>query len=355
MITPIYQSGKQFTVPSYISPVPHQMTSTVGDNLCEFAGRVCYDSFRNVNSRPSVEYHGNLNAQKHASVWRHFNFTVQFHDLKLGDLYLIGLSCANKPGVSYSLLEGDRKARVTINLNAVKDWDNEPCRVSMIGLTRVKDYLGYILKGVAHELAPLVMSDCPLPHSEMGYDELAWKYQLSSPVNDHETWVSYHIKGVSRSLSMELNRHLHNAAVSQRSTRYVDEGSSKLILHPAVRNITGWEKDSEAFQQDCLDLYRDVFEGIQCYLLDQGMDKANAKKQARGAARQYLPNGIETDLVFSANLSQWKHILLMRGTPGADMEIMEFAGEVFESLSSMYVESFKDWNIDEGVICDRGL
>lgn len=144
-------------------------------------------------------------------------------------------------------------------------------------------------------------------------------------VEEHAQY-SFRISGVSRALTHELVRHRVGVAISQRSTRYVDESDADVVVHPAMllEGITGisnvaWPRAIQA----CRDAYLAMVIDVEACLLFRGVDKATARKQARGAARLILPNGIETELIWSANIRTLRHVIELRASDGADAEIRE--------------------------------
>lgn len=120
------------------------------------------------------------------------------------------------------------------------------------------------------------------------------------------------ISGISRNLSHELVRHHVGFSPSQRSTRYVDERNTRVIDHPVIgadRSLMSdaWDEDYGRFAESFRALYaRTVDE-----LIAQGHDR----KTARGAAARYLPNGIETRLVWSGNAAAFLSMIPRRSTP----------------------------------------
>ena len=145
--------------------------------------------------------------------------------------------------------------------------------------------------------------------------------------------------------SHELVRHRWRTAVSQRSTRYVDESESEWVMHPLVAAFMeahkhdpvdfvidlGDEKcptDSSsitpqlmAIKAACSRTYIGLVKALEPWLVAKGVDKGTARKQARGAARGLLGNALETEVMFSASVAQWLHVLSMRAADAADAEI----------------------------------
>ena len=75
------------------------------------------------------------------------------------------------------------------------------------------------------------------------------------------------------------------------------------------------------------------------------LDNLSARKQARGAARGFLGNALQTELVFSASVQQWHWMLDQRASQWADAEIREIyareSATVIAALrESQYAEEF---------------
>src|SRR5881392_2338635 len=64
-----------FTTPEHL-PVNYIGDSTDGEQLAEFAGRVCYMSQHNPAKRSTREYLDNIKKQGHGSVLEHANYTL---------------------------------------------------------------------------------------------------------------------------------------------------------------------------------------------------------------------------------------------------------------------------------------
>ena len=65
----------QFTEPAHL-PVNWKGTSSDGERLAEFAGRLCYMSQGNPAGRTTAEYLDNILKQGHGSVFEHANYSL---------------------------------------------------------------------------------------------------------------------------------------------------------------------------------------------------------------------------------------------------------------------------------------
>jgi thymidylate synthase (FAD) len=153
--------------------------------------------------------------------------------------------------------------------------------------------------------------------------------------------VSIQITGISRSLSHELVRHGTGTGFSQESQRYVDAKDIRFVVPPiTVEHLAGMtpeemEDDEEftVFRKSCHNSLREYIAYQQLIAARLAVVKAAGdykdvteyKKRANEAARSLLHNACETRMVFTANLRSMRHILTLRGTAFADLEIRRLA------------------------------
>jgi thymidylate synthase ThyX len=396
--------GKQLSIPATRMGVPRedQLQGTNLERLAELAGRVCYDSLG--KGRGSKEYHEHILEVRHLSVLEHCTFTVAFREdpSKLietvmlvpkaippnPDFYWRLLpALINRPGVwvETDKRRGFKALRVTCNLRAVLEWSDWTPHVETYFV--VLEYLGWALRSFAHKLAPQVIPDpgvfdpefaqhCPYLATLVtnNPNEPQWH-------NDDERWVSLFL-GMSRGCSHELVRHGDFTAISQRSTRYVDESESHWLMHPVesefwrwlypiepanfpawYRHVgttigTVWEGDGQTpasqYVPDAVEQYADRVKLFEAWLVNEkGADKHTARKQARGAARGKLGNSLYTEMIFSANVAQWQRMLRARCSNQADAEIRVLFSRILPQLQrSQHGECFRGLQLvpaDDGI------
>lgn len=319
-------------------PAPGQMVGTVAERLAELAGRECYDSLG--NGRDSGSFHQHILEVGHFSIYEHHNFTLLFPGVAFEPEVLLDL--ANRPGVYLRVADNTRDLRVTLNLRCVLDWrkwrppHREPSACPMsIALA-------------AYRIAPAVIAKSGLlgePHAPLDVSDIA----AANPIDDEERWITLRLTG-SRGFSHELVRHGDRTAISQRSTRYVDEAESDWCMHPLTLAMMDDPENHEFFGrvQDFIsesrNVYREIVRRGSLRLMNTaGMTAVTARKQSRGAARGFLGNALGTSVIFSASVAQWRRMLVMRCHPAADAEIRESAAEVLRVLkASNYGDRFSD-------------
>jgi len=351
------------------TPKDDQLQGTTLERLVELAGRVCYDSLG--KGRSSAAYHKHIAEVGHGSVWEHANFTICLHlnydcdvvdegDFLRSSDFVVAL--ANRPGVWIeNYLPEIDEVYITSNLRAVVEWDDWTPQIGVDA--RIEKWLPWILRKEAHILAPQIV-DAPENLDVGPQANLYWENVI--PVSQEQAWVSL-LLGGSRGMSHEQVRHKFRTAVSQRSTRYVDESDSPWVEHPLT---TRYNDDVERLRTDSSEdprprkvgfygseephaaegyarwVYRDAAYKLQAACEAQGIDKHTARKQARGAARGYLGNALHTELIFSASVAQWKRMIAMRCSPYADAEIRVLYGYVLRALkTTKWVEDFAEFNL----------
>lgn len=348
------------------SPRSDQMRGQPLEQLCELAGRVCYDSLG--NGRPSFDgyklsesggpslniqtegYHTHIEKCGHGSVLEHAQITINVpvyngKDHRPNMLHEIEWRrvLENRPGI-YLTMVVPYELRVTFNPRVVRDWDVVSKRFkhhTRLSFALQEIRIHQILQNAVNGCMPRVFS---MPQVDPFGD--IWSYVPASL--PEEKWVTLWMQG-SRGFSHEQVRHKFRTAVSQRSTRYVDETESPWLWHPALASGSDGMMPDAVFETIKAAMtagrtaYVAVVNALQGRLSHRGVDKATARKQARGAARGYLGNALETQMLFSASMPQWLEMLRQRLSPGADAEIRAVYRDVYsELLKSRYADMLSD-------------
>jgi len=332
--------GKTFTVPEELGkPTPEQLMGSVPEQVSELCGRICYDSLG--KGRGSTDYHKHLLQVGHFSVYEHVHFTavIEPEDSNYGMTLLV---LANRPGLTIAIPKEDhRKLRITFNPRHLLDWE----------FWDANSFIHDDMKWTNHELRKSLVDNCNpiIPSILQSYPSLdkwvASGAELVEPLYPSEKWVTMYLSG-SRGMSHEQVR--HRFCISQRSTRYVDESESAYITHPLITNYAIDTKELDPFgvhqaKWQCAGIYDNITASLSEWLRGKGIDKFTARKQARGAARGYLGNALATELMFSAPINMWKHMLRLRCSIHADAEIRVMYASVLEELrKSQYAEYFSD-------------
>ena len=151
--------------------------------------------------------------------------------------------------------------------------------------------------------------------------------------------VQWAFADVSRVFTHELVRHRAGVAISQESLRYVRQRELRMTLVPGselarlpnLREITAKLEEHE-------ESYLKLAES----LITDGMS-FDDKKAWTSALRRVLPDGIATNLVWSANHRAMRWILEMRTAPGAEVEMRYVFDKVGQILQRDYPVIFGDF------------
>jgi thymidylate synthase (FAD) len=143
----------------------------------------------------------------------------------------------------------------------------------------------------------------------------------------HETVLEHESMSVrficDRGVSHEIVRH-RIASYSQESTRYVNYGNSDIKFI-----IPG---DFE-FEQNDIALLKDI-EAHYNFCLQNGRSPQQA--------RYFLPNGLKTEIVMTANLREWRHFFKLRCAAGAHPQMREVAIPLLEKFQKLIPVIFDD-------------
>ncbi len=142
--------------------------------------------------------------------------------------------------------------------------------------------------------------------------------------------ATFLIKGGSRSFTHQLVRH-RMASYTQQSQRYVDESDFKYVTPPGIEENPEAKKIFERFIDDVRKTY--------ATLKSMGIKKEDA--------RFVLPNAVESEIVITANLREWRHIFYLRGDKAAQWEIRRIVIEIFKILKEKVPEILVDMDLSE--------
>jgi thymidylate synthase (FAD) len=152
--------------------------------------------------------------------------------------------------------------------------------------------------------------------------------------------ATFYIEGVSRNMTHELVRHRH-LSYSELSQRYVDMSTAESVIPPAIREL----HEASGTTDDLKDVLPYTIDDAFGYaeLVAALTTAGYTRKQAREAARFYLPSGMETKIVVTGNMRAWRDMLHKRYSVHADAEIREFATEILKQLREIAPASFQDF------------
>ena len=143
-------------------------------------------------------------------------------------------------------------------------------------------------------------------------------------------YATFRIKGVSRALTHQLIRH-RLCSFTQKSQRWVSESAFNYITPDSIKTNERAKEVYDFFMSLAKDTYN--------ALIEIGIPKEDA--------RFVLPNATETEIVVTANLREWRHIVLLRGSKSAQWEIRRLAIKILEILKQYVPTVFMDLKINK--------
>lgn len=149
-------------------------------------------------------------------------------------------------------------------------------------------------------------------------------------------WLSFALLGISRVCSHEIVRHRVGTAISQESLRYVRPTAIKFWVPDELD-----ESQSAAMKEAVDDIdtaYRKLEGQIPWEKLS--MDE---KKRLTSALRRILPDGMATNMIWSANHRTLRWVIEMRTDPAAEVEIRMVFDQIAEICQRDYPELYGDF------------
>ena len=146
---------------------------------------------------------------------------------------------------------------------------------------------------------------------------------------------SFIFTGVSRICTHELVRHRVGIAISQESMRYV-------IPTPDRCAFDGFDGFDITLQNKLGEFISMSFELYEEILGGDGYDDLpfSRKKELTSLARRILPSGILTTIGWSANVRTLRHVIELRTSDHAEIEIRELFTKVKDLMQTKYPTLF---------------
>lgn len=144
------------------------------------------------------------------------------------------------------------------------------------------------------------------------------------------SYATFRIKGASRAFTHQLVRH-RLCSFTQQSQRYVDELHFKYIEPKSIKN----NKKAHFLFVNFIEKAKDTYGRLQ----KLGIENEDA--------RFILPNAVASEIVVTANLREWRHIIELRGSSNAQWEIRRVALNILRTLKRKVPTVFCDFEIDE--------
>lgn len=195
------------------------------------------------------------------------------------------------------------------------------------------------------------------------------------------SYVSLLIEGVTRALTLELNRH-RQLNISQRSTRYTREDAGAIVLDPFYADVwkrygLSWNDTGGVvlptayngfgttdlptdlalvvrFVTHCARMIAEYRKQVEDLIIinPENLEKVALRKWARGKARNLLPHALETRGVWTANHRALRWLIELRSGRHAEAEIRVLANKILETvrpLAPTYYEDFEMTGVFQGI------
>ncbi|HBN07516.1 MAG TPA: FAD-dependent thymidylate synthase [Cyanobacteria bacterium UBA8530] len=279
-----------------------------GEELVEWAGRICYRSHHRMTGDPSKFIEG-IVSRGHESVIEHWRalFFVRATEGELLDLL------SSVPLLRFSRREKD----FLLSGNA---------RMFRQARGPLAEGMRKLLSGAS----PLLFGNGgnPLQSREPPNEKIVneWSYFLPAELTGAELSLhgaaTFYFKGVSRALTHQLVRH-RMASYSQASQRYCNEENFEVVVPPSVE------------EKGALPLFCRAIAGIRenyRELKESGLKAEDA--------RYLLPNATSSEIAVSMTFEHWANFLALRCDSHAQWEIRNVAHLVKGLLHERLPQSF---------------
>jgi thymidylate synthase (FAD) len=175
------------------------------------------------------------------------------------------------------------------------------------------------------------------------------KHSGHGSVLEHANF-SFLIYGVSRSFTHELVRHRSGMGYSQVSQRYVNGDALRFVERlefqgdPFLHGRFEANCDSWSFEYEQLAEYLTEIQSRGAKELTAD-SKRDLRKKVNQVARENLPNAAEAPIVVTGNARAWRHILEMRASEHAEVQIRRTAMMLHSCLLEVAPKLFEDYEV----------
>lgn len=168
---------------------------------------------------------------------------------------------------------------------------------------------------------------------------------------EHASWTIALLR-VSRAFTHQLVRHRVGFAFSQLSQQYYDESDARFVRQPEIDYFPEaadlWDeavRQSQATYRKLLDILAAANRSA------LSMERSEATRALRSAARSVLPNSTETAIVVTANARALRHFFKVRGGIVGDVEMRCVAATLLQLIrpdgpslfSDFFNQAFGGW------------
>lgn len=277
----------------------------------EHAGRTCYKSERRITDDSAIKFCRKLFKSGHLSVLEHSNLA-----LRVDPVTAYGLRCSSAlrffkeyPDPPGSIIVGSFRAWIELSRSAWRNTENFSCPHTKILPANDWPEIVWAL----HEYLPSLFELSEQIREPSG----AYSAEVVKDLPMRMRRYTFKII-TDRGVTHELVRHRPFVAFSQESTRYVRYDAPEFIVPP-------WLDEQSAEALEFKDACRQAAASY-AVLLRRGWSPQQA--------RAVLPNALKTEIVVTADLNEWEHIIRLRTSAAAHPQIREVIEHVDTHLRS---------------------
>ncbi|MFC2091194.1 FAD-dependent thymidylate synthase [Elusimicrobiota bacterium] len=143
-------------------------------------------------------------------------------------------------------------------------------------------------------------------------------------------YATFRLRRISRALTHQLVRH-RLCSYSQQSQRYVSEEAFEYVIPPRIKEC----KKARELYIGCMEKLQATYKEL------RDMDIP------REDARYVLANSCNTEIVFTCNFRELRHIMKLRGKINAQWEIRELFIAILKLIKRAAPACFFDMNVNE--------
>lgn len=306
------------------------LTSSDELKLIELAGRTCYKSEDKITSDSAAKFVRMIVKSGHWSVLEHSSIAFEVDE---GTFWWIRKVMARVDlknnyvnDDSYLVLSNLDRFVVSGNFRAWKEYLSIPNVLMNDDIRAIAFYLHHKWPEI---FSGIMANDCrrePISFADMSLSERILHKRIS-------------VRFITnRGVTHELVRH-RSASFSQESTRYVNYKNSNMeFIKPVWMDDIYLGVYSSSFKAD----YENGIFIDQCLLSELGYNSLISLKWRPEQAREVLPNALKTEIVMTASLREWYHVMELRTSPKAHPQIRALMTGLRDDLIELEPDVFGD-------------
>lgn len=305
----------------------------------ERCGRVCYKSEDKITDDSAPKFVSGIIKRGHEAVLEHGSFIFEMNKTSFNDFTTILTSLEQGGFRSFLRITCESRPVVSGNVRAWRDF-LKACAADYF----IPAYMKEFIKENGLLFPEFQSSDLYIDY--LGFDDIKF-----SPLSAHDlqegieqlthTDMTAHFI-VDRGVSHEIVRH-RPASFCQESTRYCsyikDKFGNEITVILPLFFDTGMGTASNSLVYDCWKTSCERDEEAYFKLLGYGATPQQA--------RSVLPTSLKTEVMMTANLTEWIHFLKLRCSPAAHPQMVEVAVPLLKQFTAQFQNVFNDIEVEK--------